>query len=569
MPSYDPNNPRQMERLREEYSWSRDELKHSRKMYRDTFRRYVGDRYAEHTGSPETFLLLTRMAFGILRRHLVADNIRTLVTSPVPDLMPVAENLRLTLDDELDKMALARKVRDFVTGGLAKLGVMWIGLDYWSYDGGETGKPSAQFTDFSQWCHDMWARDVDEICFCGHRKRISLDDALNNPLFDHDAVIRYRDLTADRWSGSDEETDTLSGRRGWHDNRHRHFLEFDSIYLPYQNVIIALPVDGVPEPLHEPIPWDGPDRPTGPYHLLCYDKIPNNLLPSPPSDTMAYLDDLANSLMRKMAFDAKNEKNVGLYRPGQVDDALKVKRAQNGDLVASLTPDVINQVRFNGVSSQTLGAFLQTQRLFSWANGGLETLGGLGTGADTVRQEQILLQSASGMIDDMKSTTVTAVSGIVRHIAHYLWRDEMWRPNVPRYAPGVGSVGGRFEIEDRQGDLEDYRINISPYSGAPVTPQTKFNAMSTLILQIAPALAQLAATGAVDFPRAIKHFSRVLDVDEIEDVFNILDTTGMPGPENTPMRGPQQSGSNDGRMGSRPSGEAENQRLMEMMKSEE
>jgi len=568
MPAYDPTNPRQMEALREEYDWSRGHLKHAREMYRDTFRRYVGDRYAEHSGTPQTYLLLTRM--GILRRHLVADNIKTMVTSPVPDLMPVAENLRLSLDDELEQMRLPAKIRDFVTGALAKMGIVWVGLDYWHYDGGVTGKPSVLYTDFSQWCHDMWARDVEEFCFCGHRQRITVSDALNSPIFDHDAVIRYRDAMGDRWMNSDEDIDTISGKRNFADEGRRKFIEFDSIYLPYQNLIIALPVDGVQETLHEPIEWEGPDRPTGPYHLLCYDKIPNNVLPSPPSDTMAYLDDLANSLMRKMSEQAKNEKTVTMYRPGQEQDARRIKRAGDMDLIETMTPGDFNQMRFNGVSSNTLGAFLQTQRLFSWANGGLDTLGGLGTAADTVGQEQILLQSAGGMIDDMKSATITAVQGIVKHIAHYLWKDEMWRPNVPRHIPGVGAIGGRFEVEDRMGELEDYRINISPYSGAPVTPQSKFMALRTLLLEIAPGLIQVASTGAVDFGRSMKHFARILDVDEAEDAMNILDTTGMPGPENSPMRGPQQNGfgGGDGRMNRQPSQEMQDQRLLEMVKEE-
>jgi hypothetical protein len=142
------------------------------------------------------------------------------------------------------------------------------------------------------------------------------------------------------------------------------------------------------------------------------------------------------------------------------------------------------------------------------------------------------------MVDDMKSTTIDFVAGVVKHIAHYLWRDEMWRPRVPRHIPNVGSIGSRFEMEERVGDLSDYRIDIAPYSGAPVTPQSQYQALNVLTMQIAPALMQLAqqSGGAVDFERGIKRFARLLDVEHyVEDVFNILDTTDMPGPENQPM----------------------------------
>jgi hypothetical protein len=375
---------------------------------------------------------------------------------------------------------------------------------------------------------------MEDISFAGHRKRVSYHDALNNPLFDHDAVLRHQDSESERWAGTDETLDNLGGRWGYRGmDKPKHF-EFDSIWLPRQQLIIGLPVEGEPMMLHEPIEWQGVE--SGPYHILSYDTIPNNILPSPPADSMAYMDDLTNSLMRKIAQDAKNAKTVGLYRPGADKDAARVRDAGNTDMIETMSPDAVQQLTFNGVSSQLLGTFLQTKQLFSWANGGLETLGGLAAGADTARQEQQLLQTAGGMVDEMKAETVTAIGEIVTHIAHYLWRDEMFRPEVPRYIPGVGTIGGKFEVEDREGELDDYRIGIAPYSAAPVTPQSKFQALSTLVLQIVPNLMQLAQAGAIDFERTVKRFARYLDISEVEDVFNMLDTTQMPGMENQPMR---------------------------------
>lgn len=522
-----------MNRLREEFDWSRDALKHSRKMYRDTFERYAGDRYQEHSRRPETYLLLTRMAFHIMRRHLVSQDIKVLTSTASPDLMAVAENLRLGLDDTLKRLDLAEQMESVVTAAIAKMGILWVGLDYFSFEGGSSARVASDFIDFGEWTHDMWARNADEFNFAGHRRRVRFSSAMEHPLFRQDVVHQMQQSAADRWSSTEESVDDLSGRSRNAMERTEWF-EYDSIWLPRSGVVIGLPVDGPAELVHDPIEWEGVE--SGPYHILSFDRIPNNILGSPPSDVMAYLDDLVNSILRKMAESARNAKTIGLYRPGSADDAERIRNAGHLDFLATQNPDAVNMIEFNGVSTQSMGAFLQMQRLFSWANGGLETLGGLATGADTARQEQILLQSAGGMIDDMKSKTIKHITGVVNHIAHYLWRDEMWRPTIARHIPGIGSIGTRFEVEDRLGDLSDYRIDVSPYTSGAKTPQSKFQAYNVLLTQVAPALLQLAQTGAIDFSRAVKHYARVLDVDEVEDIFNLLDTTGMPGPEHEPER---------------------------------
>lgn len=534
---YEPGNYRQMKNLRDHIDWSRESLRHARKMYRETWDTYVGDRATESSTQPQTFLLLTKMAFGILRRHLVSSDVRVLTATADPKLMPLAETLRLAMDDELRELDLASHVWDWVNGALAKMGILWCGLDYFQYDDdgelGESARPAVKFVDFTTWFHDMWTRRVPDGYFMGHRMRIHYDEALSNPIYNRDVIEKLRDSAESRWRNDDDSMDELMQDRITQSDASQ-YIEFDTVYLPRYRTIVSIPCEGGADMMvHDPIEWDGPDH--GPYHLLAYDKIPNNALPSPPSDSMVYMHKLANSLWRKIAEDSANAKQVLTYLPGSDKDVKRLVDARNLQTVQVANPNAVSKMEFNGVDSQTMGAYLAVQREYSWANGGLETLGGLGIQSNTATQEQQLLMSAGGLVEDMKMTTLKALTKLVRHIAHYKWRDELWQHDHSRHVPGLGRVPINFSAADRTVSLDKFRIDVSPYATGPTNPAAKLQAMNTLMLQILPGLLQLAQSGAIDLTRTIKKYAMLLDISEyVEDVLNVVDTTQMPGPENTP-----------------------------------
>lgn len=541
--AFNPLNELHRRRLMRQIDWSNEELEKSRENRKEAVQRYVGSHYGDDTKQPMTPLMFMRMAVGIYRRQLVARLPRVMASTPVPELMPVAKRLELAVNEQISsrEMRLGDVLKRFVTDAIFRMGIIKCGIEpYASVEfGGESNlvtRVYAGTVDYSDWVHDMNARHYDEITFASDEVRLHKSVVRDNPFFTPEAMDILDPQKGDYFGRQDASVEGLGGRGEPRPDMSTDYVRFRNIWLPREQMVIMLPSRGDPVLLAEPVEWEGPER--GPYHLLAFDGVPNNILPVPPIDSVRDLHDLANSLFVKMAEQAKGQKTVLGYQAAAEQDAENIRTARNLDTIRMDNPSMVSQFSFNGASPETVASLLQTRNMFSYMGGNLDVVGGLGAQTDTVGQEQQLLASAGGMIEDMQAETVNIVKELMESIAGYLWDDLLFDPQIQRQIAGLNrSIPVSFSSEQRLGEFTDYRIDIDPYSMQPQTPQQKFQAMNTLLTQIAPVAMQLSQAGVVDFARTMKMYAGLLGVeDRIEEILQIVDHSRLPGPENTPMR---------------------------------
>ncbi len=74
--------------------------------------------------------------------------------------------------------------------------------------------------------------------------------------------------------------------------------------------------------------WKGPEF--GPYHVLTFDDVPENLIPTSPASRLAALARLANNLLRKQGRQAWRQKDIYTYTPAGAESAKKAQRTNDG-----------------------------------------------------------------------------------------------------------------------------------------------------------------------------------------------------------------------------------------------
>ena len=190
---------------------------------------------------------------------------------------------------------------------------------------------------------------------------------------------------------------------------------------------------------------------TGPYKLLGFQSVPENCMPVPPATQWVQLDRLANNLMRKASRQAKRSKKVLGYTPQGAADAMRVKRAGDGDMVEMTDPNEVVPMQLGGVDPQVNAFMLQSMELFDRMAGNLSSIMGLGASADSVGQEKLIHGATTRMEQSMQAIVNKASNSVVTEIAKLLFDDEY--TNIP----GEMSMSGHPGIKAQSNWSPDYR----------------------------------------------------------------------------------------------------------------
>ena len=536
----DPNNAKDLARLRSAMEFSRRKLRPFRENRLEAIRQFVGSHYGEDGTKEKVPLMFLEMAVSIYTQQLVGGPPRGFVRTKHRDLKAAAADLKIALDHTVDEIHLEDTLVRLTQDALFGPAIVKIGLTE-----GEVGEsqgwwhdqwqPFVDHVDLDDWVHDMTAKTWERVAFCGNRYRVPSEVAKRSELFDR-KMRKALQPTSKRSTNEDgdERADSLTGGEEADLDEYQDYVELWDLWLPQEGIIVTISADQeLPKPLRV-VEWKGPEG--GPYLMLGFSPVPSNIMPLPPVAVWKDLHDIANSVYRKLSKQAARQKSILPIRNGNPDDGDAIRDAGDGDIIP-VEGEVPKEVRFGGPDQVNLAFLLSVNDMFNRQAGNLDTLGGLSPQADTLGQEQILGANASQRIVFMRRRLNTFVSQILNQLAFYLFDDPFVDMDLEKPIRGTSAtVGFSWNPDTREGDLREYNITIEPYSMVYKSPQTQLNAimqlLQTVVLPLAP---MMQAQGiAINFEKILRTLAEYADITELSD-FLSFDTPVM---DRGPVGGP-------------------------------
>ena len=349
---------------------------------------------------------------------------------------------------------------------------------------------------------------------------MSLEDAKNDQSFNEEA---RKELKAMEKPGRDE-TAAISKPNGSSGNdSFNEMVEIWQIFVPSENEVITFSCDGGDIPL-KTVKWHGPKQ--GPYHLIGFNPVLNNIMPLAPVANWIDLDDLENKLYTKLGRQASRQKTIGISDNQGVKDAQQIIKTSDGDVIAVGNPNSFKEASFGGVNQQTLGFALNVKSMAEWIMGNPTQGMGLGASAGTLGQERLIKQAASERIGSMQGVLLTATQGVLQSIAFYLQNHPTVEMDLTLEITGTDmkvpitwpyrNNGYGEERDVRSGEIEEYDIGITPYSMVEVSPGERAQLLRQIWREdVLPAI-QLGIQP--DVYKYVSQLAKYLDLPELTEI---------------------------------------------------
>lgn len=469
-----------------------------REKRRGRWQQSIGNVYSDGGTAYPVPVNYMRQAGDIWTENCAARVPGVLVESDLMQLEAAAADLAQALKIFLNrKIPFGQTLRRGVKDAMFGVGFFKVGMNYsetveiggiWH----DTGQPFIDHIGLDDFCVDMTATVWEDREYCGNRYRMRKQDALHCGLFDADKVSKitpHRPTT--QLEGGGQHLSSFS-QGGYSDQEEleEHVWLWDW-YLPKDNLVITT-VDRQPGIQLRPddrLEWQGPER--GPYHILGFGDVAENILPFPPLGAIEVLHMTANLLWRKIARQAARQKSLTLVQAGNDDDAKTIGDAKDGDIVGAIDTNSGRELSTGGASQTTIQTFLASIAQLNLQGHNLNLTGGLVADSDTLGQDEILSQAGSTHMEAMRAAVTECTTGIIRDIAWYLMTDPFIKlPFTKRVAGMSTGVPTEFSAETREGDYLDYNFRISPFSMQAVTPslllRTYQYVMQTYVMPMMP-----------------------------------------------------------------------------------
>ena len=521
-----PKKHTDVSRLREALHASRKKLEPFRVRHRQSVEQYVGSYYSDDGSTKPVHVNLMELAANVYERQLVARPPQVLVLTRNEQLKPYGIEFEQVINDSLKDYNVHRILQRCVKSGLFSMGICKVGIEnlgtisQGGYDFQST-KPYCADILLDDWVHDMTARGQDEIGYCGHRYRMSLEDAKKFPGFKksvRDNLQPSRDLNYNE--SGDERISTLASGFGGYDTEYDEKVELWEIWLPREKLLVTLGPNEGDLPLRV-VEWNGPDRRLGPFHMLWFSEVPGNSMPLAPAMLWAGLHNIVNGLYRKLERQAQRAKVVGLTRGMDTGDAERIRKTSDGEVVAVDNPDSVIEKQFGGIDQRNFAFMLQSKQLFSWLAGNLESLGGLGASSETVGQDRMITASANQRIAGMQDQVMRFTRNIISDYGYWLWSDPMKTYDLELDFPDVPTVQSQLTPEERRShSFYSHELEIEPYSMQYLSPGQRLQSINQIVQSvILPGLPLMQQQGmGVDMEALLSIYAKYSNLPELNDI---------------------------------------------------
>lgn len=569
--------------LRDSIIWSRRQIMPGIQKRLDILRQIVGRHYGSGGARERVPMNFLRMQTSILSRHLVSRSPRMLIETDDPTLRPTAHKFQKWAANRFDAMALEDTLHSWALEAIiypVAIVKVCSGLGM-GHDGfPDYGEPYLDNVDPERAVWDMAAKSWKQLDYIGHRYTVA-KEVMMQPGSGYDQA-RVKDLRPDPYLQMNElgveKTETMSQDSSFNYNRLREYIDVFEVYLPKEGLIVHLPVignqiDSRPIMVEPYIGMVGPFR-TGPFHIAFYDKVPGNLMASPPVHAIYDLHEAINRMARKTIRQSDRQKTNLLVQSTMTEDATKVKNAGDGDIIPVSHPEAFKENRLGGPDQQNMAFMLNLKQTLSWFGGNFDALGGLGPQSDTATQDKLLSAASSGLVQFMQQQFYTCTTGVMRSMLWYEWNSRRTQEvNLPIRGTAKTLT---THVQPHERGIDEFfymKFQVHPYSMQPVSPQQRIKQWMQLFQGIiAPSMGLMQQAGAsfdiVNFVKKIAEYQGLTDLDDVLKVHEMTTDpeVGGGGTEGARVR-PEGTGQYT-RTNVGPTGQAgQDEQVMEMMRA--
>ena len=494
---------------------------------------YVGKWYGNAAGADggavRQPLNPTYHAVTTLVPNLAFNNPKARVDTRWLDYREYAAVLELATNHLVTEIKYRETIRKVITDALFLAGFTKRGLGVsgrYVEDGGflyDIGKPYAERVDPGDMVLDPTAKDWRQCRFIGNRFTVDRQAALDSGLYDEDQMkalnSRYNDF-------NNIGTSTLS-----HGARVFSLMEAGEImdtvdlveaWIPEENRVVTYPWGVgnqiIPVELRS-VDYSGPSE--GPYNMLGFAFVPDNIMPCAPAGVWRDLHLLSNKFAGKWADACERHKKVLAYEGTSWQDAQDIVDAQDGESVRVDNVDAIKDVEFGGPSQETYQYMEWVQQRFSEMAMNSDLLSGTRAAEPTATQSDMLQANSSVRLADLGELVSQFVGDDIRTLAYYLHTDPLIElPMIQRTKGGDKQVV--YSPEMRMGEWFDYMIQVKPYSMGRQDPATRTRNLMQFFSQAIPAIAQayMMLGPAMNLEASLELIGREMGIEELSEIIN-------------------------------------------------
>jgi hypothetical protein len=442
-------------------------------------------------------LNLLHTAVTTLVPQLVSNNPRVKVGTDILIYSDYSEVLGLATNSLVKKIKLKNTQRKSIYDAVFLAGFVKTGLassdDLLTMDGTDItiGQPYADRVDPDDMVLDPWAREWEAQTFIGNRYRANLDDLEQTGLYDMDLLKKLPKSNEASGSAS-RYASTLSGRDPSDQyGEVQEFIDLCDVYFPREKIIVTLPYydGGKADDFLRVADYNGPD--TGPYHMLGFTPVSDNLLPVAPVHMWADLHTMGNMIARKLARQADRMKSVLLYAKEAQEDAEQLAEADDGEALGVTDPNNFREAKYGGATPEAYQWLEWVKRSFAEQANNMDLLSGNGQQDETLGQSEMRQANTSVRLGDMQGLVYNFTEEVARDLAFYLHTDPLIELPLIKRTLGV-QTQVVYTPEMRAGDFFDYTFTIEPFSMARPDPNMAVRRKIEFASSVIPAAAQAA-----------------------------------------------------------------------------
>ncbi len=484
-------------RLNDQIQMAEKELEPFREQNKRRQALYAGHGYGDNEQEVDTPLNVYNLALRIYQRRLIGGSPRANVRGKTRDSMPTAYEISLALEQLFKEINLQDTMKTLVHQAMESVGIVKVGV---VTEGehemlGILHDKEQAFCDLillENFAFDTNAKRLEEMDWCGDRYRVDIDEIIGNPEWDQEVArglnVQESRQDEDLRQNNDEESVQRMGVQDsvFRDDLHKYVTVWD-IWLPKENVVITVP-DGKAEILRV-VDWSGPER--GPYHLLCFDPIPGNILPVAPGSHLESMAKLLNRSIRKLGNQLDRQKTNQAITPGaqNAGDDKTIQGCYDGDVIVLQDPQNTKEIRSGGVDQQSYAFTQGLMAWYNWIGGNFESVGGLASRADTAMQQEMEASGANGMIDELADKFNQFLGRVMTDLAFYEYTDQSKTRLLVKKVQGTNrEYEASWGPEKRQRDFFLFEFEVDPFSLSTKTPEQRLQ----MILDLIPRVSQLA-----------------------------------------------------------------------------
>lgn len=459
--------------------------------------------------------------------NLVFENPQIKIRTDVLEYREYGSVLELATNHLLREMDFRMTLRKCVIDSIFAAGFLKTGIAtsdrIISIDGVDInlGQPFAERVDPDDMILDPNARDWDEQAFVANRFTVNKEDAIAQGI-DPDLIMR----SSSRFDNPRglREASALTGAASHTTEQLFEKVDMVDVWIPSEQKVFTM----VWRPTHASNQFvkvsEHVGTEKGPYHMLGYTFVPDNILPVPPASIWYDLHIMANRIARKIARQADRMRRVLLYDGEAVDDAEVIRDSMDGETIRVNNVEGVKSVDYGGTTEDAYTYMDWIKRQFSEQAGSLDQLSGQGVNAPTLGQSEILEANANVRLADLQNMVAQFTSKAANDLKFFLHTDPLIELPLIRRANGQDEQV-LYTPEMRQGTFLQYMATVVPYSMNRQDPNVRARRLLEFASTAVPAAAQAAQMlgPAFKIDKYLQTIAREIGLDDVDDWIDFQD----------------------------------------------